>query len=212
MRQPEVDSHLSRSVPQAPPEEEEGDCPRAQHSPCPCARTHTYTYAHPLSDARPACILHPDRLKKAPAAPWVSRSLQGKEELIRLEAADKRTHGLKRPRPVAQTPALGRCGPSCPHTVPSILEAPQPASNYLQLPAQGIMGGLALIDNCPGPEGLCPPTPAAGHSQLQRRRPGGWLWPVGPVEPGVSPCQCGEGNSINSGVSDAGKDSVRSLR
>lgn len=70
------------------------------------------------------------------------------------------------------------------------------------------MGGWALIDNCPGPEGLCPPTPAAGRSQLQRRRPGGWLWPVGPVEPGLSPCQCGEGNSINSGASDAGKDSL----
>ena len=75
----------------------------ARHSLCPCAHTHTCAHTHvPFPDACPPCILHPDRLRRAPAALWASRSLQGKEELIKLEAADKRTHGLKRPRPIAQ--------------------------------------------------------------------------------------------------------------
>lgn len=111
-RQPELDFHLSRPVPKAPPEEEEGDCPCAQHSLCPCAHTHV-----PFPDACPPCTLHPDRLRRAPAALWASRPLQGKEELIKLEAADKRTHGLKRPRPVAQatpSPSSGRMRPKPP--------------------------------------------------------------------------------------------------
>ena len=31
---------------------------------------------------------------------------------------------------------------------------------------------------------------------------------MGPVEPGLSLCRCGEGNGINSGASDSGKDSL----
>lgn len=59
---------------------------------CTHTRVHTHTCAHihvPFPDACPPCTLHPDRLRRAPAALWASRSLQGKEELTKLEAADK---------------------------------------------------------------------------------------------------------------------------
>ena len=137
---------------------------------CTHTRVHTHTCAHthvPFPDACPPCTIHPDRLRRAPAALWASRSLQGKEELTKLEAADKRTHGLKRPRPVAQatpSPSSGRMRPKPP---PHCAIHPGGTPACIQLSpttSPRTVGGWALIDNCPGPEGLCPPTPA--HSQV----------------------------------------------
>lgn len=56
-RQPELDFHLSRLVPKAPPEEEEGDCPRAQHSLCPCAHTHVCTHTRVHTYTSPFLML-----------------------------------------------------------------------------------------------------------------------------------------------------------
>lgn len=146
---------------------------------CPCARGHT---PRPLLDACPSCTLRPDRSRRAPAAAGASRSPQGVEELIRLEAADKRTHGLKRPRPIAQATPTPRPGQvralSRSHAVP-LPEAPQPASNYLKQSAQGTVGGQAPTDNCPGPEGFPAPSPQlliTLWEGLQGRSPGGWLY------------------------------------
>lgn len=104
-------------------------------------------------------------------------------------------------------PALGGCSPSRPHTVPSILEVPQPASNYLQLPAQGTVGGWALIDNCPGQRGSALPPQLRIILSCRGGALGAgcgpwvqWSW--------VCLCRCGEGNGINSGASDSGKDSL----